>query len=234
MSTFSTMKSTRGSGIAMAPGTRCWMAPELVSMKSKQHTKESDVFSFGLVLHYLLTFGKHPFLTEGEERAHVIERNIEEMQIRIDNSLCPEALSFLGDLLIEDSLKRPQAKLLDQHPFLWSESKKIEFLKAVGDQPEAENPANHPNSLLEEDLQLTETGKYVSFASWNLEIERMYDEITQAWRFKKYRTDKLIDLIRFIRNVYSHRQDRSSHIKKTLKKKYFFESIRLLYLMFFP
>ena len=52
MSTFSTMTSTRGSGVAMAPGTRCWMAPELVSMKSKEHNTESDVFSLGLVLHY--------------------------------------------------------------------------------------------------------------------------------------------------------------------------------------
>jgi serine/threonine protein kinase len=53
MSTFSTMTSTRGSGVAMAPGTRCWMAPELVCMKSRDHTEESDLFSMGLVIHYL-------------------------------------------------------------------------------------------------------------------------------------------------------------------------------------
>ena len=72
------MSSTAASSVAMAPGTRCWKAPELVSLKQKEHTQQSDVFSLGLVVHYLLTLGKHPFVNENEEPAHVIERKIAE------------------------------------------------------------------------------------------------------------------------------------------------------------
>ena len=220
MSTFSTMTSTRGSGVAMAPGTQCWMAPELVSMKSKEHNTESDVFSLGLVLHYLLTLGKHPFATETEERAHVIERNIE-MQIHVHNALHPEAISFFQNILKEDPSGRPPVNMLIHHPFLWSESKKIEFLKAVGDQREAENPTTHSNSALEQGLQKTQTGRNLSTAHWNVPIQSLYDEVTKAWKRKSYRTNKLIDLIRFIRNAYAHRQDKSLRVREDLDKNIF-------------
>ena len=221
MSTFSTMTSTVGSGIAMAPGTRCWMAPELVSMKSKEHTTMSDVFSFGLVLHYLLTLGKHPFAKGIEERAHVIERNIEEMQIHLHNALHPEAKDFFLSILQQDPLSRPPVNKLIHQPFLWSESTKINFLKAVGDQPEAEKPAIHLNSALEQGLQKTQTGRSFSTIHWSVPIQSLYDEITKAWRHKKYRTDKLIDLIRFIRNAYAHRQDKSLKVQEDLDKNIF-------------
>ena len=221
MSTFSTMTSTRGSSVAMAPGTRCWMAPELVSLKSNEHTTESDVFSLGLVLHYLLTLGKHPFATEIEEKAHVIERNIEEMQTHLHNALHPEAISFFQTILKEDPSRRPPVNKLIHHLFLWSESKKIEFLKAVGDQPEAEKPVVHRNSTLEQSLQKTQTGRNVSTVHWNVPIQSLYDEVTKAWKLKRYRTNELIDLIRFIRNAYAHRQDKSLRVREDLDKNIF-------------
>ena len=216
MSSFSTMTSTRGRGVAMVPGSRCWMAPELVSKKSRDHTKMSDVFSLGLVLHYLLALGKHPFAKRSDERPHVIERKIEKMQIDLDKALHPEAISFLEVLLAKNPSSRPPAKYLDQHPFLWSENKKVEFLKAVGDQREAVAPLNFPKSSLEPSLQNTSTGKKTRIKSWDQTIQALYKEMTNTWKQKKYRTDKVIDLIRFIRNSYAHKQERSLRFQEDL------------------
>ena len=222
ISTSSTMTSSRGSGIAMAPGTRCWIAPELVSKKSREHTQETDVFSLGLVLHYLLTLGKHPFATEREEPTHVIERRIVYTPANLDRALHPEATNLLQNLLRKDPpTKRPPAKFLNQHPFLWGERKKIEFLKAVGDQPEAVSPGSYVNSELEKDLQKTITGQQVSSVPWDRAIEKLYEEVTKAWRQKKYRTDKVIDLLRFIRNSYAHKQERSLLVQEALDKNIF-------------
>ena len=215
----SMISSTGGSGVAMAAGTRCWMAPELVSMKTRDHTEQSDVFSLGLVLHYLLTLGKHPFGIEGEP-AHVIERKIVEMSPNLDLTLDPEAISFLQILRTKNPSKRPPAAYLNQHPFLWSNRKKIEFLKAVGDQPEAAYPAEFPNSL-EQRLQTTYTGKRVRITTWDRVIAEIYHEITRGWKQKKYRTDKLIDLIRFIRNAYAHKQERSAMVQQHLDNNIF-------------
>ena len=216
ISVSSTMISSRGSGVAMAPGTRCWMAPELISMESREHTQQSDIFSLGLVLHYLLTLGKHPFAKRSEVRAHVIERRIEEMQIRLDKALHPEAASFLQVLLTKDPSRRPPAPYLNQHPFLWSETKKIEFLKAIGDQPEAINPANFSHSPLVRLLQVTRTGQEARILSWDHAIESLFKETAMAWKQKKYRTDKVIDLLRFIRNAYAHKQERSLRFQQDL------------------
>ena len=216
----SSMSSTGGSGVAMAAGTRCWMAPELVSMKTRDHTEQSDIFSLGLVLHYLLTMGKHPFSTEGEP-AHVIERKIVEMSPNLDQALGSEATSFLQILLIKNSSKRPPAAYLNQHPFLWSDRKKIEFLKAVGDQPEAAKPSMNPNSELERRLQTTYTGQQVRLRTWDQFIVEIYQEMIRAWIQKKYRTAKLIDLIRFIRNAYSHKQERSARVQQYLDNNIF-------------
>ena len=218
------MSSTAASGVAMAPGTRCWMAPELVSLKQKEHTQQSDVFSLGLVVHYLLTLGKHPFVNEDEEPAHVIERKITEKPPNFDRKLSPEAKSFLQILLNKVSSKRPPASCLNQHPYLWSDRKKIEFLKAVGDQPEAEKPAEYPYSDLEKRLQTTDTGQRVRFITWDSSITELYKEMVSAWKRKKYRTDKVIDLIRFIRNAYTHKQDRSSNTKLYLDENIFFRA----------
>ena len=211
----SMMSSTRGSGVAMAAGTRCWMAPELVSMKTRDHTEQSDIFSLGLVLYYLLTLGKHPFGIE-EEPAHVIETKIVKLSPNLDRALDPEPTSFFQILLAKDPSKRPLAAYLNRHPVMWSETKKIEFLKAVGDQPEAENPTENPNSELEQRLQTTYTGEKVGIEGWDQAVKKIYEEMTTAWKQKKYRTKKLIDLIRFIRNAYAHRQDRSDLIQTFL------------------
>ena len=216
----SSMSSSGESGVAMAAGTRCWMAPELVSMKTRDHTEQSDIFSLGLVLYYLLTLGKHPFGTEGEPE-HVIQRRIVEMSPNVDQVLGPEAISFLQILLTKNPSKRPPAAYLNQHPFLWSDRKKIEFLKAVGDQSEAAYPAEIPNSLLEQRLQTTYTGKRVRITTWDRVIAEIYHEISRGWKQKKYRTDKLIDLIRFIRNAYAHKQERSAMVQQHLDNNIF-------------
>jgi serine/threonine protein kinase len=222
ISTFSMMTSTIETGVAMAPGTRCWMAPELISMKSREHTRQTDMFSLGLVLHYLLTLGKHPFATGKEEPAHVIERRIGDTQIRLDRAFNPEgeAANFLQTLLSKDPSKRQSAKFLNQHPFLWSERKKIEFLIAIGDQPEAASPINHPNSQLEHRLQMTNIaiGKRSKRLPWDLVIKHIHAEMVAV---RTYRTDKVIDLLRFIRNAYAHKQERSLKIQDDLDKNIF-------------
>ena len=211
----SMISSTGGSGVAMAAGTRCWMAPELVSMKTRDHTEQSDIFSLDLVFHHFLTMGKHPFGIEGEP-AHVIERKIVEMPPKLDQTMGSEVTSFLQILLTKDPFKRPPAAFLNQHPFLWSDRKKIEFLKAVDDQPEAANPTMNPNSELERRLQTTNTGQQIRTFTWDRFIVVIYQEMIRAWKQKKYRTDKVIDLIRFIRNAYAHKQERSLQFQQYL------------------
>ena len=217
----STMTSTRLSSVTMAPGTRCWMAPELINDKPEQHSQQSDIFSLGLVLHFLITLGKHPFAEKNEEPPHVIEKRIIDAQIKIDPTLHPEAISFFKETL-KDSLMRPSAKKLKLFPFLWSERKKVEFLKAVGDQPEAAKPNNNRDSRLEKSLQMTRISQNIP--PWNIvncHIEALFAELTAAYGKKKYRCEKVIDLLRFIRNAYAHNEVRLLKLRDKLHENVF-------------
>ena len=207
-------------GVAMAPGTRCWMAPELISLRSREHTQQSDIFSLGLVLHYLLTLGKHPFATENKELpAHVIEKRIVELQTQLSRVHHPEAVSFFQQLLNKNPSKRVPAKFLQQHPFLWSERKKIEFLKVMGDQPEVVSPGK--NSYLEQCLQKTTTGKKVSVVPWSRCCSELFKSMQTSKRRKMYRKTVMIDFIRFIRNAYCHKEERSSRERSALNNNVF-------------
>ena len=212
--TLSTMISTSGSSVAMVSGTRCWMAPELINMESTKHTKHSDLFSLGLVLYFLLTRGKHPFARSNEEQFHVIEKRMANVECNIiDQELRPEAIRFFEVLLAKDPQKRRPANRLIQHPFLWPEEKKIDFLIAVGKQPEALKP----QSALEQCLQKKSIGKLVQRRAWNLPdlIKNVFEEMSQL---SSYRTNKVIDLLRFIRNAYIHMQQRSPDAQRCLDR----------------
>ena len=210
-------------GVAMAPGTRCWMAPELLSSRSGEHTQQSDVFSLGLVLHYLLTLGKHPFATENEELPHVVEKRIADFQIQLNQVHHPEAISFFQQLLNKTPSKRVPSKFLQQHPFLWSMTKKIEFLKAVGDHPDVVRPGK--SSYMEQCLQKTTTGKKVSVVPWPRCCSELFKSMQTSTRRMKirrrYRKTMMIDLIRFIRNAYCHKEERSSRERSTLNNNVF-------------
>lgn len=168
ISTLHTLTTTSG---ARVPGTRCWMAPELVSLESQEHTKESDVFALGLVLHYLLSLGNHPFADKTKEQPpHVVERNIVEMRVSFDESLSCESKHFLEEIMSKIPFQRPTTSNPKQHPFLWSDKKKIEFLIAVGNQDEAANPRKHVNSPLEQCLQNTDIGREVGTILWDSRV----------------------------------------------------------------
>jgi hypothetical protein len=144
-------------------------------------------------------------------------------RIQIDSKLPPEAVSFCQQLLNQNPSERPQAEVLHQRPFLWSERKKIDFLKAVGDQPEAASPTKYPNSRLERNLQMTKTGQNIQRSPWNSHVSDLLAEMTAAHEMKRYRFDKVIDLLRFIRNAYAHKQERQSHLQDELDKNIFLQ-----------
>ncbi|XP_028411768.1 uncharacterized protein LOC114534512 [Dendronephthya gigantea] len=217
--------STKSSG--RGGRTPCWIAPELlVRQPLGHHTKQSDIFSLGLVLYYLYTWGSHPFGDLEHEQPHRIVSRIENFDERfmpqIFNShgvYHPESISFFMDLLKRYPFLRSRANGLIQKPFFWNDSKKIAFLNAIGNQDEAIFPDHH--SRLVQFLQETHTGHMVSvrpWHQWNTVVRDVHKEMS---RNKRYRTNMIIDLLRFIRNAYAHRNEKSFRVQVYLDDKIF-------------
>ncbi len=112
-----------------------WTAPERARIygtsinETNTNMKKWDIFSLGLVFHFVLTDGRHPF---GNEKCDQ-QRNINNDKSKIDQSL---------DLLICDLIKsminhlpdlRPIIQQIMRHPSFWETRTKIEFLRDVSD-----------------------------------------------------------------------------------------------------
>ena len=201
--------------------TPCWIAPELlVGQSSGQHTKQSDIFSLGLVLYYLYTLGSHPFKDLKDEEINLSYGCMLDT-FKIHGVSHPECTSFFVDLLCECPDTRSRVNDLIQKPFFWSDRKRVEFLKVIGNQVEAIWPYNYRYSCLVQDLQKTSIGREVcrhtrNWHLWSKEMKVIYKEITDDYPNKKYRTDEVIHLLRFVRNTYAHMSERSREVQDYL------------------
>ena len=151
LSTSLSSLSYRQMGRSLA-GTRGWIAPELVqSVDNIVHTRDTDIFAVGLVLHFLISMGKQPFhrylnLPPETPATHVkilpyeIEFNIANGKLMFYENLGREEQDFLSGFLTTDAKNRKDWNWVACHPFLWSTQKKRLFLSAVGDQMEVAKP----------------------------------------------------------------------------------------------
>ena len=211
-------------------GTRCWMAPELLR-EAEQHSKASDVFACGLVLHYLLSRKKHPFGPENESgKSHFViqhetEANILNNKLTVDGDLSPEAQDLVKLMVNCNKDDRSSADEALRHPLFWSNHKKVAFLTAVGSQPEVVSPRHfaYPLSLVEQDLE-NALGAQFFRNPWDGEIPQIYAEMTLSRKSRKYVISSAVDLLRFVRNTYAHVGELTEAIKASVLNDYVFFS----------
>ncbi|XP_028515024.1 uncharacterized protein LOC110239626 isoform X2 [Exaiptasia diaphana] len=219
----------------MAPGvgTRGWIAPEVTKSTTHDHSTLSDVFSCGLVFHYILSKDhRHPFspadctdkseleiITKTEN--NILNNNMEGW----DSDLDPESSHVItGMLNCTNEKERPTASMLLHHPMFWSKKKKLDFLSAVGNQDEFECPRNKRpapplRSDVEKDLE-KEFATIVEFGKWDdprytqtsaifIETQKpivKHDKKGKPYNVttRKYDIGSAVELVRFIRNAIAH------------------------------
>ena len=210
-------------------GTRCWMAPEL--LRAEEHSKASDVFACGLVLHYLLSRKKHPFGPENESGKsdfviqHETEANILNSKLTVDGDLSPEAQDLVKLMVNCNKDDRSSAAEALRHPMFWSNHKKVAFLTAVGNQPEVLSPRHfaYPLSSVEQDLE-NALGPQFARNPWDGEVPQIYAEMTLSRKSRKYVTSSAVDLLRFVRNTYAHVGELTEAIKTSVLNDFVFYS----------
>ena len=216
-------------------GTRCWIAPEV--LKSTKHgvdpisfAQAADVFSCGILLHYILSARKHPFnptdyANKNElQVSHETEANIMSGKMDgWDNSLFPEATHLVKKMLENNEKDRPSAAEALEHPLFWSNNRKVNFLKAV---------SSHEKFTKEHDPNIEAALKNsMERGRWNNKnkYKHMSKLHTKMSKFREYHVRSVVDLVRLIRNVYEHSReislDESVQTEKLLFTDYvFFEN----------
>uniref|UniRef100_A0A6P8H802 Myosin light chain kinase A-like n=1 Tax=Actinia tenebrosa TaxID=6105 RepID=A0A6P8H802_ACTTE len=216
-------------------GTRCWMAPEVL-MDTPNHSKASDMFSCGLVLHYILSVQKHPYSKNNSQKPHQIETNMTNGSIEgWDDCLSPEATHLVKNMLGSDKDKRPVAAESLDHPMFWSDKKKVDVLVAVGNQSVFgyQRATRKTLTAVEADLEKS-FSTIVVHGVWNdpryKDMPHIYAEMTSSKR-KYYDNHSVVELVRFIRNAYAHVSEgtRKMLLDDFVFLKYFFHLVMEVY-----
>ncbi|KAK3747357.1 hypothetical protein QZH41_002629 [Actinostola sp. cb2023] len=232
-------------------GTRCWVAPEVIRSTNHQHSMSSDVFAFGLIMHYILSSQKHPFTPadckdkDGKEKsASLIDLQIQNNMLNNNmegwnNCLSPEATHLVKKMLDSHETQRPSAADALNHPMFWSNKKKMDFLSAVGNQREIQLPVIGHLNAVQADLEATfptifkrTSWTYAKFTHMRVIHYEMTQPIVKTGKNgklytvppKKYNTGSVLELIRYIRNAMAHVSDasRPSRFSKQILEDYVF------------
>ncbi|QEL59785.1 hypothetical protein CJJ09_001871 [Candidozyma auris] len=118
---------------------------------------------------------------------------------------CPydwvEATHLIASMISFNPKTRPDTAAIMKHPYFWNYSKKLEFLLKVSDRFEIEK-RDPPSPLL---LSLESTGHVVHQGDWLAKFDQQF--IDNLGKYRKYNTDKVMDLLRALRNKYHHFND---------------------------
>ena len=189
-------------------GTRCWMAPELLAQNHEEHSKATDIYSCGLLFHYVMSGKKHPFNGSGgsiTSNYDEIEENIKRNKMFLFSRLSSEAVYLVTEMLSIDRETRPAASSLHNIPYFWDNHKKLEFLKSIGNQNEFQVPRSCRHNLSGVELKLESSWSHqFGVTSWHDKIRLVYNDVTSRHPDRRYDTRSAVELTRFIRNSHIH------------------------------
>lgn len=208
--------------VGIAGGSPGWQAPEQLAIRglrpsalkdAPRQTAAIDVFSYGLLIHYCLTGGEHPF-GEGVQRdAAIADRSVPPRLSSLLSTRCPEASNLLEAMLKRDPELRPCVEAILAHPLWWSPARKLAFFVAVSDRVEGCDRDQSPSmyaalECLASDVFDDKEGGWTAALDAGL--------LDNLGKYRKYEHWSLRDLLRVIRNKHSHFREMPPHLQEAL------------------
>ncbi|XP_076000005.1 uncharacterized protein LOC142993194 [Genypterus blacodes] len=176
-------------------GTRCWMAKETLAKATNIRCKRSaDIQVAGMLVHYILTDGHHPF---GEEIR--CEGNIFDGKYSLDLVDDVVAKDLIEWMIHEEPSKRPKVEECLSHPFFWINERRVEYMRRFANRDEVENCRN-PDPKLLHSLEQYDGGACYSQWKHNFPPEI----VKEMEKKKKPYPDNTFGLLRFTRNLREH------------------------------
>ncbi|KAF2166574.1 hypothetical protein M409DRAFT_54907 [Zasmidium cellare ATCC 36951] len=222
-------------------GTSGWKAPELISQpkettSNNTHStsngsesgtlgfsgvkRAADIFSLGCLFFWALTDGVHPYEdAQGwpQLREYNIKqgkKNMEALQQWYD---AYEPMQLISSMLAHQPENRPTAQAVLNHPYFWTPEKRLAFLCDVSDHFEREPRGTYDDGYAGDSLHLhmleqravEVIGEPCDFLG---KLDRSF--VDTLGRQRKYSGNRLLDLLRALRNKKNHYEDMPEDVKK--------------------
>ncbi|KAI3434469.1 hypothetical protein D9Q98_002546 [Chlorella vulgaris] len=191
-------------------GSSGWQAPEQLISRSggmARQTNSVDVFSFGLLLHYCLTGGQHPFGELYERDANILQCRLNLKHVQH----LPEAVNLIrGCCGPQDPDCRPSMASVLVHPMWWPAPQRLAFLIAVSDRVEGEDRTE--DQTMYQALECCTQDAIGHGGSWAALMDSGL--VNNLGKYRKYSYTSLRDLLRVIRNKHNHFRELPIELQK--------------------
>jgi serine/threonine-protein kinase/endoribonuclease IRE1 len=224
-------------------GTSGWKAPELISQPRETESRHSqgnsmngsesatggtisgvkraaDIFSLGCLFFWLLTDGIHPYEDDNgwtQLRELNIKRDHKRLEVLERWSDAYEPMQLITSMLAHQPEHRPTALQVLNHPFFWSPEKRLAFLCDVSDHFEREPRGSYEDYYAGDSQHLTWLESYANVVigpqhNFLVRLDRAF--VDTLGKQRKYSGDRLLDLLRALRNKKNHYEDMSDEVKR--------------------
>lgn len=185
--------------------------------------RAADIFSLGCLFFWVLTDGVHPFEDENgwlQLRELNIKRDRKNMDALAKWSDAYEPMQLISSMLEHQPEHRPTAQAVLNHPYFWSPEKRLAFLCDCSDHFEREPRGTYEDDyigdsdtlrLLEDRVEDVIDAPYER-ADFLSKLDRQF--VDTLGKQRKYSGNRLLDLLRALRNKKNHYEDMPEHVKK--------------------
>jgi len=185
--------------------------------------RAADIFSLGCLFFWVLTDGSHPYEDENgwqQLRELNIKRDNKKMEILERWSDAYEPMQLITSMLEHLPENRPTALQVLNHPFFWSAEKRLSFLCDCSDHYEREQRGVIDDGYQGDswDLHLLEckveeiVGVPCARADFLSKLDRHF--VDTLGKQRKYSGNRVLDLLRALRNKKNHYEDMPEDVKK--------------------
>ncbi|KAF8011203.1 hypothetical protein BT93_J1730 [Corymbia citriodora subsp. variegata] len=157
-------------------------------------TRSDDMFGLGCILFFCVTGGRHPFEDSLKGDCNIKEYTTDLSLVEF----LPEAADLFTRLLNPNPNLRPKALEVLHHPLFWNSKTRLSFLRDVSDWVELKARGTNPDFK----EKLESIAWQVFDEKWN---EKIDPKVIKHMRgFRAYKFKRVRDLLRFVRNTFSH------------------------------
>lgn len=187
-------------------GTDGWIAPEMLC-QAKKISCAVDIFSYGCIMYYVLSGGQHPFGNDVYRR----QANIQNEDYDLSSLSEPTQDNVLAVALVCETVRkpieRPTAESVHLHPYFWTPANQLRFFMDVSDRVEKEENSN---------LVLRWEHNCVGPVLRGGWMHRCPDLENDLYKYRKYKTTSVRDLLRAMRNKRHHYRELPDDLRATL------------------
>ncbi|XP_053271989.1 uncharacterized protein LOC128430070 isoform X3 [Pleuronectes platessa] len=181
-------------------GTEGWMATETLKEDGDIRYKSStDIQVAGMLIYFILSGGDHPF---GDRFERML--NIKKGKYTLDHVQDVVAKDLIERMIGEEPKNRPRVEECLSHPFFWTSTKKLEYLREVGDKDEVKSRQNGNKELI---------SMGVLYNQWKTKFSP--DLIQRVDDKKIPYPENILGLLRFMRNLHVHHKKDAASVDLT-------------------